>query len=71
MESWIQCKHEIAIVFLFETVVSETAHKHATYLSSTNNKSFIKHHTTKVNVVISHYIYIHAILTHSTEKSPQ
>jgi hypothetical protein len=52
-------------------MVSETAHRHATSLSSTNNKSSIKHHTMKVNVVIAHYIYIHGILTHSMEQGLQ
>jgi len=52
-------------------MVSETAHRHATHLSSTNNKSSIKHHTTKVNVIITHYIYINAIMTHSIQQGPQ
>jgi hypothetical protein len=61
-----RCKHEIAIVYLFETAL-----RPATYLSSTNNKSSIRHHTTKVNVVITHYIYIHGIVTHSMVQGPQ
>jgi len=52
-------------------MVSETAHRHGTSLSSTNNNSSIKHHTPKVNVEITHYIYIRAILTHSIQQGPQ